>query len=65
MEEPPAGREQPAIRDIADPIVREVQLVPDGLEHSVADHLVDRFRRVALLHSAGGMEEREVEPRAR
>ena len=62
MEEPPAGREQPAIRDLANPIVGEVQLVPDGLEHVVADHLLDRLRRVALFHAAGGLEEREVEP---
>ena len=62
MEEPPAGRKQPAIRDVANPIVREVQLVPHGLEHVVANHLLDRLRRVALVHSAGGMEEREIEP---
>ena len=56
------GREQPAIRDLADPIVGEVQLVSHGLEHVVADHLLDRLRRVALVHPAGGLEEREVEP---
>ena len=39
----------------------EVQLVSHGLEHVVADHLLDRRRRVALVHPAGGVEEREVE----
>ena len=48
------GGEQPAIRDVADPIVGEVQLVPHGLEHVVANHLLDRLRRVALVHAAGG-----------
>ena len=61
MEEPSARREQPAIRDLADPIVGEVQLVSHGLEHLVADYLLDRRRRVALVHLADGVEEREVE----
>ena len=56
MEEPAARGEQPTIRDIPDPIVGEVQLVSHGLEHVVADHLLDRLRRVAFLHPAGGLE---------
>ena len=64
VEEPPARREKPAIRNLAHPIVGEVQLVPDRLEHAVPDHLLDRLRRVALFHTAGGAEEGEVEPAA-
>ena len=62
VEEPTARREQPAIRDLADPIVGEVQLVPHGLEHVLANHLLDRLCRVALVHAAGGSKQREVEP---
>jgi len=45
MQKTSARGEQAAIRDVADSIVSEVQVIPDGLEHMVANHLVDRFRR--------------------
>jgi len=37
-------------------------LVSHGLEHVLANHLLDRRCRVALVHAAGGYQQREVEP---
>ena len=54
MKETTARRKQAAIRDVADPIVGEVQVIPHGLEHALANHLFDGFRHVALVHAARG-----------
>jgi hypothetical protein len=61
MEESSAGQEQPAIGDLPDPIMGEVQLVPHRLEHVLTHHLLDRLRRVALFHPAGRLQQGKVE----
>jgi hypothetical protein len=61
MQEAAAGREEPLVGHVADPVMGEVQQVAVGLEHVMANHLLDRFRDVALVHAAGGPEEGEVE----
>src|SRR5262245_48428753 len=61
MEKPPPGRQELVIGHVPDSIVREVDLVTDRLEHSVADQLLDRLRDIVFVHPTGGPYEREVE----
>ena len=61
VKEPPAWLEQPAIGDVSHPVVREVQLVSHRLEHVVAHQLLDGLGRIAFVHGAGRLKQREVE----
>jgi hypothetical protein len=61
VEEAPPRRKQPAVGDVANAIVRELEVVAHGAQHVGPHHLLDRLGGMTLVHAAGRAEQREVE----
>jgi hypothetical protein len=58
-------RQEPAVHDVADAVVREVEALVHTLQHPSPHQFLDRLRGVAVGEPAGSLQQSEVELTAR
>lgn len=61
VEELTTRKEEGPVRDVADAVVREVEVLADAVEDPPAHELLDSPRGVAFVETAGTMQQRELE----